>query len=263
MRAGTWNGKLVVLSLGVVQPGSAIQGWIRENATSLGFYLYALFAAPPLARALKAGLADAQTAAWPGLLLLGVLLLEPVGLRWKVLFLRRRNQDEGFVPQGSMMGIVSATVIGHMIVAVLVGLAALECLAGAGADPNWMPAAAVLLVFKDLVAFFSTGGQRVAREAPGHWKEGLADFLLLAFGCVAYTVWWQGLFDLGDLAAQSAGMKIALALLLGGLFVFLYLPMRVPFLLDERYRRPAKGRRARIWTELAIGAALGFYPAFF
>jgi hypothetical protein len=244
-------------------PSASIRGWIRDNAISLGFYLYALFAAPPLARALKAGLADEQTAVWPGLLLFGVLLLEPVGLRWKVLFLRRRNRDEGFEPQGSMLGLGSMTVIGHMIVAVIVGLGALECLAGEGANPNWMPALAVVLVFKDLAAFFSTGGQSVAREAPGHGKEWTADILLLAFGCVAYTVWWQGLFDLRDLATQSVGMKIALAVVLGGLFMFLYLPMRVPFLLDECYLRPAQGRRRRILSELAIGALLGFYPAFF
>ena len=58
-------------------------------------------------------------------------------------------------------------------------------------------------------------------------------------------------------------MKITLAILLGGMFLFFYLPMRVPFVLDECFRQPSQGRRRRIWSELAIGAALGFYPAFF
>ena len=245
--------------------GGAIQGWIRDHAISLGFYLYVFFAAPPLARALKAGLEHSEPLWIPGILLLAVLGLEPLGLRWKVLFLRRQNRDESFEPQGSMLGIVSATVIGHMTVTLLVGMVALDGLglAGDGANPLWMAASAVVLVFKDLVAFFSTGGQSISREPPGHWKERLADFLLLAFGCVAYTVWWQAMFDLGDMATQSIGMKITLAIFLGGLFVFLYLPMRVPFLLDECYLRPAQGRRARILGELAIGALLGFYPAFF
>lgn len=248
-----------------METGGGIRVWVRENATSLGFYLYAVFAAPPLAKALKAGLADAQTVAWPGLLLLGVLLLEPVGLRWKVLFLRRRNRDEGFAPQGSMLGLGSVTVIGHMIVATLAGMVALDCLGLAGEDgeSNWMPGMAVFLVFKDLAAFFATGGQGVSREPPGHWKEGVADFLLVAFGCVAYTVWWQGLFDLGDLASQGLGMKIALAILLGGVFALFYLPMRVPFVLDECYRQPSRGRKKRLWTELVLGALLGFYPSFF
>ena len=105
-----------------MEQGGGIRVWVRGNATSLGFYLYAVFAAPPLARALKAGLAGTQTVVWPGLLLLGVLLLEPVGLYWKMRFLRRRNRDEGFEPQGSLLGIGSATVIGHMIVAALVGM---------------------------------------------------------------------------------------------------------------------------------------------
>ena len=245
--------------------GGKISEWVRSHAADLGFYLYAFFAAPPLARALKAGLAEERIVAWPGALLLAVLLLEPLGLYWKMNFLRRRNRDEGFEPQGEVLGLGSVTVIGHMIVAALAGMVALDCLglAGEDADPRWMGATAVLLVFRDLVAFFSSGGQSVSREPPGHWKEGAADFLLLAFGCVAYTVWWQGLFDLGELSTESPGMKIALAILLGGVFALFYLPMRVPFVLEECYRRPAQGRRRRIWSELAIGALLGFYPAFF
>ena len=245
--------------------GPRIREGIFAHAATAGFYLYAILAAPPLAHALKSALADPQPVRWPGVLLLAVLLLEPIGLRWKVLFLRRRNRDESFEPQGSMLGIVSATVIGHMIVSVLVGMIALDCLglAGEGADPAWMGAASVALVFKDLLAFFSTGGQQVSREPPGHWKERLADFFLLAFGCLAYTAWWQGLFDLGEIATESLGMKLALAPLLGGLFMFLYLPMRLPFLLDECYLRPAQGRKARILSELALGALLGLYPAFF
>ena len=244
--------------------GERMREGIQGHAATAGFYLYAIFAAPPLARALKAGLADPEPLVWPGVLLLAVLLLEPIGLRWKVLFLRRRNRDESFEPQGSMLGVVSAAVIGHMIVSVLVGMIALDCLglAGEGADPAWMGGAAVALVFKDLLAFFSTGGSQVSREPPGHWKEHLADVVLLAFGCLAYTAWWQSLFDLGDIATESLGMKLALAPLLGGLFVFLYLPMRLPFLLDECYLRPAQGRRGRLLTELALGAAVGLYPCF-
>ena len=245
--------------------GGNFRNWVRGGAGSLGFYLYAFLLAPPLARAMKAGLASSEPMWGVGLVLLAVLLLEPVGAFWKVRFLRRRNRVDGFEPQGSMLGIFSAAVIGHMIVTVVVGMVALDCLglAGEDVDPRWMAGASVALVFKDLAAFFSTGGQSVSREPPGHWKERLADGLLLAFGCVAYTAWWQGIFDLGDVAGQSLGMKIALAILLGGLFVFLYLPMRLPFLLDECYLRPAQGRKARILSELAIGAALGFYPAFF
>ena len=245
--------------------GGRIWGWILGHAVSLGFYLYAFFVAPPLARAMKEGLASSEPMWGVGLLLWAVLLLEPVGAFWKVRFLRRRNRDEGFEPQGSMLGIFSVAVIGHMCVTTVVGMVALDALglAGEGADPAWMAGASVVLVFKDLGAFFSTGGQGVSRESPGHWKERMADFLLLAFGCVAYTAWWQGIFDLSDMASQTVGMKVALAILMGGFFLFFYLPMRLPFLLDECYLRPARGRKARIWSELAMGALLGFYPSFF
>lgn len=242
-----------------------IQAWMRKSAPSAGFYLYAFLLAPPLARALKSALTDPRPMRWPGMLLFAGLLLEPIGVRWKTLFLRRRNRDESFEPQGPLLGLVSAVVVGHMIVSVLVGMIALDCLgwAGTGANPAWMGATAVALVFKDLLAFFSAGGPSASREPPGHWKERVADAFLLAFGCLAYTAWWQALLDLGDISSESIGMKLALAPLLGGLFLFFYLPMRLPFLLDECYLRPAQGRKKRILSELAWGALLGFYPAFF
>lgn len=243
--------------------GRRTWGWILGHAVSLVFYLYVFVLAPPLAGAMKEGLESPEPLWGVGLLLWAILLLEPVGAFWKVRFLRRRNQEEGFEPEGEMLGLGSVVVIGHMVVTVMVGMVALDCLGlvGEGANDNWAGAAILFLVCKDLFAFFATGGTGVARELPGHWKEGLADFLLLAFGCVAYSVWWQVFFDLGDLASQTAGMKVALAVLLGGTFALFYLPMRLPFVLEECYRQRARGRRWRVWTELAAGALLGFYPA--
>ena len=239
--------------------------WMRGHALALGFYLYAFLLAPPLARVMKAGLAQSEPMWIPGFLVMAVVLLEAVGVRKKVLFLRRRNRDEHFEPQGPLLGLVSVTVIGHMVVSAIVGMMALDGwgLTGGESDPAWAGAARVLLVFKDLAVFFWTGGTAVSREAPGHWKEHLADGLLLAFGCVAYTAWWGALFDLGEIASEGWAMKAALAPLLGGVFLLFYLPMRLPFVLEECFCRPAQGRKGRVMAELAAGALLGFYPAFF
>jgi hypothetical protein len=244
--------------------GGAIRGWIRGNAATVGFYLYAILAAPPLARVLKSALADPQPVLWPGLILLAVLLLESVGVRWKILFLRRSNADSGFVPQGPMLGIFSAAVIGHMIVTAVVGMLLLDCLglAGPETNPKWLGMGIIALMAKEFITLFSSGGQSVSREAPGHWKEHAADLSMLAYSCVAYTAWWQGMFDLGDVATQSWAMKLTLLPFLGGLFVFLYLPMRLPFLLEEYYLQPAAGRKGRILAELAFGAILGLYPMY-
>ena len=249
------------------EPG-AIRNGILDRATSLGFYLYAFLLAPPLARALKVGLAADEPLWIPGFLLLAAMALEPVGLVWKLRFLRRRNLEDSFEPQGSMLGIFSAVTIGHMILTLVVGMLMLDCWGavgnGSGDDPGgWWGAAIIALFLKDFIALIASGGNAVSREAPGHWKERAADVFLLAFGCVAYTAWWETLLDLGDISGESLGMKLALLPLLGGVFLFFYLPLRLPFLLDECYLRPAAGRKARIWGELAIGAVLGFLPAFF
>ena len=261
----TWFGEEKLLGKGRMKPDGGRREWLGGQAASLAFYGYALLVAPWLAEALKEGLARAEPMWIPGFIVVAGLLLEAPAVRWKVLFLRRRNREESFEPQGPVLGLASVTVIGHMIVSAIVGMVALDGwgLAGEGTDGTWAGAAMVLLVFKDLTVFFWTGGEAVSREPPGHWKERVADGLLVAFGCVAYTVWWGALLDLGELASESWAMKVALAPLLGGVFALFYLPMRLPFVLEECYRRPAQGRKGRVLAELAAGALLGFYPAFF
>jgi hypothetical protein len=166
-----------------------------------------------------------------------------------------------------MLAIFSAAGIGHVIVTVFLGMMMLDCwgVVGEASDESsaWWGAVIVALVLKEFVGLFSAGGQTLARQAPGHWKEHVADGILLAFSCVAYTAWWGALLDLGDMASEGWKMKLVLVPLLGGVFLLFYLPMRVPFLLDEYYLQPAQGRKGRILMELAIGLALGLYPNFF
>ena len=49
-------------------------------------------------------------------------VFKEVILRAWLRFLRRRNRDEGFVPEGSMLMLFSLAAIGHMIVSAVAGL---------------------------------------------------------------------------------------------------------------------------------------------
>ena len=249
-----------------VKPAGRIGTWIGQHAVSAAFYFFALAGAPPLARALRAGLAGSEPLWGPGFLLLAALFLEPVGLRWKLLFLRRRNADDGFVPQGPMLAVFSAVGIGHVIVTTFLGMLALDCwgAVGGGADAasGWWGAVIVALILKEFVGLFAAGGNAAAREAPGHWKERLADVFLLAYGAVAYVAWWEAILDLGQMEWHSLAERLVVLPILAALFLFFYLPMRLPFLLDEYFLRPAQGRRGRLAAELALGAFVGLYPLF-
>ncbi len=107
-----------------------------------------------------------------------------------------------------------------------------------------------------------TSGQSVSREPPGHPQEWLADGVLLAFSCVAYTVWWEALVDFEEIATAGMGTKLILFPFLGGLFLVVYLAMRLPWLMEEHFLQPARSRKLRLGFELAIGMALGLYPVF-
>lgn len=238
------------------------RSWSR--VATLGFFAYALLAAPWLGRSLKAGLAGGERLWLPGAVVMVVLLLEPVGLRWKLQFLRRHNRGSGFIPSGGMLGIFSAAGIGHVIVTMFLGMLALDGwgAVGAGAEgaSAWWGAIIVGLVLKEFVGLLAAGGQSLSPQAPGHWKEGLADLFLAAYGAVAYTAWWGVIVNLEDAGSGSLGARLALLPVFLAIFLFFYLPMRLPFLLEEYHLRSAAGRRVRIGVELVIGAVLGLYP---
>lgn len=242
------------------------RSWLGQHAISAAFYVFALAGAPPLARALKAGLAGSEPLWGPGILLLAVLFLEPLGLRWKLLFLRRRNANSGFAPEGPMLATFSAVGIGHVIVTVFLGMLALDCwgAVGGGAEEAsaWWGAVIVALILKEFVGLFAAGGNAAAPEAPGHWKEWTADVLLLAYGAVAYVAWWEAILDLGQMEWNSLAERLVLMPVFAAIFLFFYLPMRLPFLLEEFYLHPKQGRRSRLLAELAFGAAVGLYPFF-
>lgn len=238
-------------------------GW-RRHAASLAFYLYAAGLAPPLARALRAGMADPEPLWLPGILVLAVLLAEPTGLFWKMRFLRRRNQDESFHPEGPMLGLFSAVGIGHVLVTMFLGMLVLDAWGAMGAgsedSPAWAPVLLAGLVLKEFAGLFAAGGQGVSREPPGHWKEGVADLLLWAYGAVAYTAWFQVIVDMEEIGRAPLAHRLALLPVMGGVFLFFYLPMRLPFLLEECLQNPVRGRRMRIGMEMGIGVLLGLYP---
>ena len=249
-----------------MKPAGRIGTWIGQHAVSAAFYLYVAVGAPPLAQALRAGLAAEEPLWLPGLLLLAVLLIEPLGLHWKMRFLRRRNADAGFVPQGPMLAMFSTVGIGHVIVTVFLGMLALDCwgAVGGGADEasGWWGAVIVALVVKEFVGLMAAGGNEAAPEAPGHWKEWLADVLLLAYGAVAYTAWWSALLNLDELEWNSLAERLVVTPLFAAVFLFFYLPMRLPFLLEEYHLNPAHGRRGRLLAEGTLGALVGLYPFF-
>ena len=247
-----------------------VPAWIRRISLQLVFFLYALFGAPILARALKEALQRSDPSPFPALILAALLILEPIGLRWKSLFLRRRAAEAGHSPEGGLAAVFAAAGIGHVIVGVFLGMMVLDAMGPAGVGggdpaPAWLAATVLLLLVRECWAFGATAGQRQSIEPPGHFKEWLADLILLLFSGVAYTAWWESLLDLEEVGAASLpwlGWAVLIPVL-GGLYLVVYLPLRLSFLLEEHYLAPRRGRRLRLFIELAMGLALGMYPMLF
>lgn len=240
--------------------------WIQENAQTLLFYLYALLLAPWLAAQLKAGLKSSTVLVWPGVLLMAVMVLEAVGLTWKIHFLRRRWSEAGQHPNPPMLLLFSLAGIGHVIVTVFLGFLAADGwgLIGSQEEPDsaWFGWLFGLLLAKECAAFFGMSGQALSAEPPGHLKEWLADLFLLLFSCAAYTAWWSVLVDMQDLGGLPFYIKLIIAPFLGVLVFMVYLPLRLSFFMEVYYLHPAEGARKRILMECAFGLCLGLYPMF-
>lgn len=243
-------------------------GWKWDSFLRLLFIAYAIFGAPALARPLKSALREGGENAWiPAIVILVVILLEAPGLYWKVLFTRRRALDQPVLGSGGhLTPLFMAAGIGHMIVTMFLGMTALDAMGLMEPDsPGWVAGIIILLFFKDMGILFATAGNSTAREAPGHWKDRISDVLLLLFGAVAYTVWWEVLVDLGEAGETSLPWWTWLILgpVMGLLFLMVYLPLRLNFLIEEVYLQPAEGRRGRLLMEFGGGVLLGLYPLFF
>jgi len=80
---------------------------------------------------------------------------------------------------------------------------------------------------------------------------------------VAYVAWWEAILDLGQVEWNSLAEQLVVLPILAALFLFFYLPMRLPFLLEEYLLNPAQGRRGRLLAELVLGTFAGLYPLVF
>ncbi len=243
---------------------SELGGMLKAHLFPLLFYLYAFAGAPLVRRAFDLSLHGDKPKPLLGILLFTVLILETVGLRWKSQALKDRALPEAFARPISGLGYAAG--IMHVLLVIFLGITALDTLGvmaegyDDGAQAKWLGIAFCVLLAKETVLMFLLAGEHRPGRSPAPWKETAADVFLLVFGCIAYTAFWESLIAIGEFDRSNLIVYVVETLAVGLIFLIIYLPIRVPYLMEERYLGPAQGKKARLWFAMGMGVLMGLYP---
>lgn len=219
---------------------------------------YFLLLSPLVVRAGRRGIDSdgASPAPWLGLLLLGVMALEVYALPAKMKQVQaaiRAHGEGAELPDGAGFFLWMF----HAVISIILTFTALNALGfpiTEQSEPPWWMALLIMgTVLKELYLLFTLTPSKGSAPTPvaGSWP---VDAILVAYTCLAYSATWEIITVPLDLQGGNVAMT-GLNLLLGALlFLLFYLPLRIPYFLEEmaRLRRPAD--MVGFW--LSIGTAM-------
>jgi hypothetical protein len=229
-----------------------------QRLITAAFYAYAFLLAPKVTAMMTAALRSDTPMVWPGFLILAALVAETVALPWAVAETMPRTKIP--LALGSCIGIA------HVLLTYFLGFTMLDAWGVLGgeemtnAKARWLGFASILLFFREGYLLFASGPVECAKRLMRPWKSRLGMLLMLAFQCIAYTVYWDALMPFGEMGDASVIEWIFVVPAVVLIFYIAYLPLRVTDLVSiyaESSGRDA--RRGMLWV-LFTGAVLAVLP---
>lgn len=200
---------------------------------------------------------------WLGVLLALVMILEVYSLPEKLKFVHFaiRERREG---DASSTGLFFLWMF-HTVISILVLFHAANAFGAKVFDreegsemPGWLGALIFLVVIKELYLLFpiwlsdgaNLSAERYARPKRREWFH---DLVLVSYACLAYSLTWGMMADT-PLQREHPVMGVVNTLVASLLFLIFYLPMRIPYQMEE-WAGVETGRDLLRWV-LSILAAL-------
>lgn len=207
---------------------------------------YFLLVSPHVVAAVKAGAHPDPTSPgaspWLGALLALVMILEIYSLPEKLKFVHFaiRERREG---DASSVGLFFLWMF-HTVISILVLFHAANAFGANVFDrekgsemPGWLGVLVFLVVIKELYLLFpiwlSDGANLPAeRYARPKRREWFHDLVLVSYACLAYSLTWGIMADT-PLQREHPVMWVVNTLVASLLFLIFYLPMRIPYQVEE------------------------------
>jgi hypothetical protein len=207
--------------------------------------VYFVTLAPIIVAAANTAMRDPErTVAWFGALVIGISLAEIYAFPVKMRFVREAARE-----QGDEMGAGFLLWMFHAVISIILLFLAAGAFGfpveGAGESdmPWWLAALIPVVVIKELVflGFLFHGGGADSRGADLRYqrpnrREWLADLILVVYACVAYSATWSAITTGISMEKDNPVMFIVNLVVSSLLFLMFYLPLRIPYWLEEMAR---------------------------
>ncbi|OGV60100.1 MAG: hypothetical protein A2498_02140 [Lentisphaerae bacterium RIFOXYC12_FULL_60_16] len=244
----------------------------REASTSpgrwletLAFYAYALAVTPVVTPLLRDAVHEQGALPAAGWIIAAALVAETFAVWWLASSWRIRGGSP--FAQGMSMRLGAGLVISHVLLAyfLLLGALSLWGLMGDGTEgdePSILaPILFVVMFFREVVLWVGAAARRTVDREPPAWRLFLARWMMVAFQCIAFTVYWDAIigFEGVDDIHPAAWLVLAPAIVL--VFLILYLPLCLQELMEPCFRLENPGPEPGTgWRLIGSGACLALYP---
>lgn len=178
---------------------------------------------------------------WLGVALIVITILEIYALPKKMKYVHRAIMDHNGEVESSMMILwMFHSVLSIIILFMIFGSFGYSIGTGEGESElnGWQGVLVFATVMKELYLLFSLLGLHnssdplIAYKRP-NTKEWLIDLILLAYACLAYTVTWEAIAANTNMDKSNIAMYIVHIIAMSIVFIIFYLPLRIPYHIEE------------------------------
>ncbi len=195
---------------------------------------------------------------WLGVVLIIISLLEIYAFPKKMKYVHKAVQDEGKqINSGFTLWMF------HAVISIIILFMATEAFGyeivgedGENAMPWGLSILIPAVVIKELYLLFTIIGvdpeeNLEAYDRPNK-KEWKLDLILVIYACLAYTVTWQTISHNMDMEKHNLPMYILNLILSTLIFLIFYLPIRIPYFLEEMTQMDTQKEWIRFIVPLLI-----------
>lgn len=197
------------------------------------------------------------TAVWLGVLILAISLAELWAFPVKMRFVNQAVRTHGDSAGSAFM-----LWLFHAVISVILVMLIAECFGaeiGEGDDSTtWMAIVMPIVVIKELVFLFvlmagiDDDSEPLPRYTRPQRREWLADAILVVYACVVYSASWGSIMSNADLEPHNLPMYVLNLFVASLLFLIFYLPLRIPYWIEELAQVDSTGDRLRLVGSILI-----------
>lgn len=181
------------------------------------------------------------TVVWLGILLITISLLEIYAFPTKMRFVREAAGEQGDQPGNGFWLWMFHCVISVILLFLIAGSFGVRIEGEDSEMPGWLGALIPVVVIKELIFLgfvFSMKEKKEDRKPDPRYrrpsgKEWLVDLILVCYACIVWSATWGAITEGMSMEREDPVMFVVNLFVSSLLFLIFYLPLRIPYWLEE------------------------------